>query len=312
MNKILNLIRESNSILLLTHEHPDGDAIGSVMAMYHVLNDMNKKVDVVIPTIPPVFDFLITKNILSKSDQNYDLVISLDCATKERLGQENDEFDGCEKKIVIDHHVSNSKYGDINHIEGNISSCCQVLYYLFKSWKINLTKVISEALITGLLTDTNGFSNDNVDKKSFLMVAELFDSGINFHNIYYNSLTKKSMAQHLLMKLATNRLEFFEDGKIVFTYITKEDFLNFNAKLGDHEGIVDIGRNIDGVEVSIFIREESEYHISLRSNGNVNVSNIAAKFGGGGHPLAAGAKSSNTFEETKKSLIDETIKELYK
>lgn len=313
MSEILKLINESNTILLMTHEQPDGDAIGSVMTFYHVLNNMNKTVDILIPEVPPVFGFLASINkVVDRSNKDYDLAIIVDCATKERIGQTNNEFNRCKMSIVIDHHISNTKYGNVNYVETNVSSCCQVLYYLLKSENFNFTKEIAEALITGMLTDTNGFGNDNVDRNTFMMTAELLDTGINFHNIYYNVLAKKNKAQVLLTKLTFDRLEILYDGKIAFSYITKNDFDNVGANVGDHEGLVDIGRNIEGVEVSIFVRENDGFRISFRSNGNVNVNKIATKFGGGGHTMAAGAKINASFEKTKKMLIDETIKELTK
>lgn len=312
-NSILDVINNSDSILLLTHEKPDGDAIGSVMAMYNVLKDMNKTVDVVIPEVPPVFNFLDSINkVVDKSNKKYDLVITCDCSTKERLGQLNNEFDNCKHSIVIDHHVSNTNYGEINYVDGSISSCCQIIYYLLKEWNINYTLEIGEALTTGMLTDTNGFANCNVDKNTFFMAAELLDTGIDFHNIYYTVLSKCNKAQHLLRKIVIDRLEFYADGKIAFSYITKEDLENVGALPGDHEGLVDIGRNIEGVEVSIFIREDDGYRVSFRSNGKVLVNSIASKFGGGGHDMAAGATIDASFEETKKMLLDETIKEFMK
>lgn len=311
MNNIIDLIKESDSILLMTHEQPDGDAIGSVMAFYYLLKDMNKTVDKLLLEAPHSFNYLTSINNTVDKD-NYDLGIIVDCSSKERIGQGNNEIDKCKKTIVIDHHISNTYYGDINHVEVNTSSCCQIIYYLFKSWKIKFTKEIAEVLILGMLTDTSGFANDNVDKKTFMMVAELLDTGVDFHKIYYNILSKKNKAQYLLTRLVFSRLELICDGKIAFSYITKKDLDDVGALNGDHEGLVDIGRNIEGVEVSIFVREDDGFRVSFRSNGNVLVNNIAAKFGGGGHNMAAGAKINGSLEETKKMLIEETIKELSK
>ena len=313
MNSIMDTIKESSSILLLTHENPDGDAVGSVMALYHVLSDMDKDVDFIIIDIPPVFSFLKSiDKVIPESNKEYDLAIVLDCSSKERISCNNNEFDRCKKSIVIDHHVSNTNYGTINHVEHNISSCCQVLYYLLKDWNIEITKDIAEALIVGVLTDTNGFGNIDIDKNTFLMAAELMDTGVNFNKLYYNVLSKKNMAQYLLTKITMDRLEFFENGKIAFSYITKDDIIKTGAKTGEHEGLVNIGRNIEGVEVSIFVREKEYYYISFRSNGNVSVNNIAARFGGGGHQNAGGAKAKGDFIDIKNKLIEETIKELNK
>ena len=313
MSNIYDEILNSNTILLLAHESPDGDAIGSLMGMYHMLINMNKKVDVVVPEMPETFLFLNSiETVNTKSDNEYDLTIVLDCASKERIGQTNNEFDRCKKSIVIDHHLSNKEFGDINYVEADTSSCCQVLYYLFKEWNINITNEMGEALAVGMLTDTSGFRNNNTNKKTFLMAAELADI-VDLHSIYYLVLSKKSMAQYLLMKMTLDRLELLDNGKIAFSYISEEDMANVGAKMGDHEGLVDLGRNIGGVEVSIFMRECADcYRISLRSNGLVNVNEIAKKFGGGGHKMAAGIKLTANFKETKESIIDAIKEELSK
>ena len=310
MNSIYDEIMQSKSILLLSHETPDGDAIGSVMGFYYMLKDCKKNVDAVIPEIPDTFSYLDKiDEVKRKSGKKYDLVIVVDCANKERIGQTNNEFSRCKKSLIIDHHISNTKYGDINHVEDNTASCSQVIYYLFKEWGIKITKRIGESLITGSLTDTSGFSNNNIDKNSFLMAAELMNI-VDVHKIYYLAVSKKSMPQYMLMKMTLDRLEMFEDGKIAFSYISNEDMENVGAKVGDHEGLVDIGRNIGGVMVSIFMREDNGYRISFRSNGLINVNEIAKKFGGGGHKMAAGAKIDGNFKETKDIVILETIKEI--
>ena len=314
MNDILDVINESNSILLLAHENPDGDAIGSLMSLFGLLKDMGKHVECVIPEIPETFFFLnrIDESI-KVSDKEYDLAIVVDTANIERIGQTNDELSRCKKIIVIDHHASNGYFGNINHVEEDISSCCQIIYYMLKQNKIDISNSVGEALATGMLTDTAGFRNDNVDKNTFLMAADLINLGVDLHKIYYLVLSKKSMAQYLLMKMTLDRLEMFCDGKIAFSYVSEEDMANVGAKLGDHEGLVDIGRNIGGVEVSIFMREcDDIYRISLRSNGLINVNEVAKKFNGGGHKMAAGIKASGKFSEIKESLIKAISEELSK
>lgn len=312
MNEMLRLITQSNNILVLTHESPDGDAIGSSMAMYHMLKDMNKMVDIVIPEIPETFMFLDDiQEVLMQSDKQYDLVIVLDCANKDRIGEINKEYSRCKKSIIIDHHMSNVGYGTICHVEPNTPACCQVLYYLFKNWNIKITREIGEALLSGMLTDTSGFRNNDTNKETFLMAAELADLNIDIHKIYYLVLSRKSMAQYLLMKMTLDRLELLEDGKIAFSYISEEDMSNVGAKMGDHEGLVDLGRNVGGVEVSVFMREDNgNYRISLRSNGKIDVNKVAQKFGGGGHKMAAGIKTTGNFKETKEHVIDAIKEEL--
>lgn len=308
-SKIFDLIKESNSILLLTHENPDGDAIGSVLAFYHYLKSINKSVDMVILNIPKVFSFLPSiDRVVDNTDKEYDLGIVLDCATRDRIAQREDLFSRCKNTVVIDHHVSNTNYGNLNMVEGNVSSCCQVVYYLFKDWNVSISREIAEALISGVLTDTIGFATNTVDADTFRMAADISELGINIYDIYNKILNTKSLAQYKLNKVAMDRLEFFCDGKIAYTYILENDFTKFDAVVGDHEGIVNIGRYIDGVLVSVFIREDNGWNISLRSTGSVDVSKIALVFNGGGHFMAAGAKVNGTLEETKENIINEIKK----
>lgn len=308
-SKIKSLIDNSNSILLLTHQSPDGDAIGSVLGMYHYLMSINKSVDMVVSDIPRVFNFLPSINkVVDTTNKEYDLGIVVDCASKERISQNDDLLSKCKKTLCIDHHISNTKYCDVNLIEGSVSSCSQVIYYLLKDFGVSFNKEMCESLMSGALTDTNGFSINTVDSDTFNMASEFCGLGIDIHSLYDKLLCKKTMSQHKLLLIGMERLEFLCDGKIAFTYILKEDFDNVGALLGEHEGIVDIGRNIDGVEVSIFIREDDGWTVSLRSTGVVDVSKVANVIGGGGHMMAAGGKLNGTFEETKEKLINEVKK----
>lgn len=311
-SKINDLINESKSVLLLTHVDPDGDAVGSVLAFYHYLSSINKSVDMVILDMPKVFDFLPSiDRIVDTTNKEYDLGIVVDCATKDRIGQNEDVFSKCKNTIVIDHHISNTNYGDLNYVQGDVSSCCQVIYYLFKEWNVDINREIGESIIAGVLTDTNGFGINSVDSNTFKLASEIKDFGIDIYNIYNKVLCVKTMSQYNLMKIGMDRLEFLENGKIAFTYILESDFDKVGAVLGEHEGIVDIGRNIDGVEVSIFIRENDGWTISLRSTGSVDVSKIALAIGGGGHLMASGAKLQGTFDEVKSKIIVETKKVMF-
>ena len=305
-SKINDLINNSKSILLLTHESPDGDAIGSVLAFYYYLISINKSVDMVILDVPKVFDFLpCIDRIVDNVDGFYDLGIVLDCASKERIGQKGDILSKCKNTIVIDHHISNTKYGDVNYVMGDISSCSQVVYYLFRDLDISISKEMGEAIITGVLTDTNGFGHCGVDGDTFKLACELNDIEVDIHSIYQKVLWTKTMSQYNLMKIGMDRLEFLCDRKIAFTYILEDDFINVGAILGEHEGIVDIGRNIDGVLVSIFIRENNGWSISLRSTGMIDVGKIALNLGGGGHRMASGGKLYGSFDEVKDKVINE-------
>ena len=313
LDEILEQIKKAESIVILTHETPDGDAIGSSLSMSLAIKDLGKNVDVIIPEYPRTFAFLPdADNIKKESDiKNYDLAISLDCATFKRLA-ENDYFENAKTKIVIDHHGSNTMYGDLNFVNPVSPACCEILAEIFQYYNIEITKNIGTCILTGIITDTGGFKYSGVTAETFEFAAELLQKGINISDIYRKVLDTKTKANFELRKRAIERTEFLEDGKVAFTYINTKDMEEVKAEPGDHEGLVELGRDVEGVEVSIFIRQEEEnkYKVSMRSNEYVNVSDVCIPFGGGGHPKAAGAKIEGTVEEVKNQLLAEVKKVL--
>lgn len=310
--EVIDIIKNSTNIAIVTHESPDGDAIGSSTAMYLILKKLNKEADLIIKEYSNVFNVV---NVLSKSIReprniNYDLVIVVDSAKIERVN-EADIIKKAKNVINIDHHISNNLFGTYNIVEGGSPACCQVLINLFKDLGITIDKEIATSLLVGIITDTNGFRNQSTNKETLIDVANMLDLGVNLSEIYMKVLSTNTLSQFELKKIADNRLEFFENGKIAFTYITEEDKRRVNAQIGDHEGIVDVGRCIEGVEVSIFLHEkDGMYKVSLRSNSYVNVSEIGLMFNGGGHFYASGFVSDLDLLDLKNKLIEEVAKRL--
>lgn len=196
-------------------------------------------------------------------------------------------------------------FADYNYVNPASPACAQILIIVLEALNIKINKEIGECLLTGIITDTGGFKYQGVSSETFQFVAWLMQSGVNVSNVYKKALQIKTKSSFELEKIAMNRLEFLEDGKIAFTYITKEDEISVNAETGDHEGIVEKGRDVEGVEVSVFLRqiEDKTYKISLRANEHVNVSDVAMVFGGGGHVKAAGCKINGTPEQIKTTLV---------
>lgn len=199
-------------------------------------------------------------------------------------------FENAKTKISIDHHGTNTMYADLNFVNPDSPACAQILIVILNYFNIEITKEIGTCILAGIITDTGGFKYSGVTAETFEFVAWLLNKGVNVSSVYRKVLQTRTKSNFELNRIASDRLEFFENGKIAFTYITKADEDLVNSETGDHEGIVDIGRDIEGVEVSIFIREvpDKGLKISLRSNEYVNVSDVALLFGGGGHPRAAG------------------------
>ena len=303
-------IETAQSIVVLTHENPDGDAMGCALAMYNALKQINKEVDVIIPEFSRCFNFLPGVNEIKRVGQKqYDLAIAVDCSDTKRLNGFVDYFEDAKVKVEIDHHGVNTMFADYNYVDPVAPACAQILVKVLPYWNIEITKEIGTCLLTGIITDTGGFKYSGVTAETFEFVAWLLQKGVNVSNVYRNVLQTVTRPSFELNRIARNRIEFYENGKIAFTYITKEDEKNVKAETGDYEGIVDIGRDVEGVEVSIFLREleKGGYKVSLRSNEYVNVSDICLMFGGGGHIKAAGCTISNgTLEQVRDKLIAQT------
>ena len=315
LDDILEKIKQADTIAIMAHETPDGDAIGSCLAMNAALKKLGKNPDVIIREVPKVFDFMPGRNEIKKDTnvEKYDLAISLDCADLKRVDG-SEYFENAKETIVIDHHGTNTMFGDINFINPASPACCQILIGMFQYFNIEIDKELGTCILTGIITDTGGFKYAGVTPETFEFTAELLEKGVNVAKIYKKVMDTKTKAYFELMKKITNRMEFLYDGKIAFTYLNNQDMKEANAEPGDHEGLVNIGRDIEGVEVSIFIRQKEEdentYKISMRSNEYVNVSDICMAFGGGGHERAAGALIEGTVEEIKEKIVKETAKKL--
>ncbi len=308
LDNILEQIKKAKSIVILTHENPDGDAVGSTLAMYEALKQLGKEnVDVIIPQYPRTYRFLPNVDTVKKEGQEiYDLAIALDCATIKMLNGWSNYFENAKTKIVIDHHGTNTMYGDFNYVNPDSPACTQILLTIFEYFGVEITNNIGKCILTGIITDTGGFQYGSTRPETFEFAARLLKSGINVSEIYKKSMNTKTRANFELRKRAIDRMEFLEEGKISFTYITKQDIEEIGATLDDHEGIVDEGRCIEGVEVSIFIREtEKGYKVSLRSNEYVNVSDICLIFGGGGHIHAAGCTVTMPLEQAKEKIVNQ-------
>lgn len=313
LDNIRDEIKKAKSIVILTHESPDGDAIGSSLAMYNSLKQLQKEVDVIIPTIPETFLFLpCAQEIKSEGRKEvYDLAIALDCGDVKRLNGFANYFEDAKVSINIDHHGSNTMFADFNFVNPDAPACCQILILVLESLGVNITKEIGTCLLTGIITDTGGFRYAGTTSETFEFTAWLLGIGVNVADTYRRVLEIKTKGNFALTKEAINQLEFLENGKIAFTYISKEEQRKAQAKPGDHDGLVDIGRTVEGVEVSVFLREDNGYYkVSLRSNSYVNVSDVCLMFGGGGHMRAAGCSIHATLAEVKEKIINEVKKHL--
>lgn len=313
LDEILVEIKKASSVVILAHEGPDGDAIGSSLALYHIINNMGgKRVDVLMKDYPANFKFLPgVENIKKETEmEKYDLAICLDCPDLYRVEESYQKyFEDAEVKVEFDHHTKNAMFGDFNIVNHVSPSTAQVLMTAFEYWGLEITKDILTCVMTGVITDTGGFKNSNITPETFELAGYALSKGINISKIYNITMMIITKNKFELQKLTQERLEFFADSKVAFTYLTLEDAARLELKEGDHDGIVEIGRCIEGVEVSIFLYEKANgYKASLRSNDYVNVAEVCSTFGGGGHIKAAGATMTKDLEESKNMIVSEVVK----
>ena len=309
LDDILVELKNAKTIVILTHESPDGDAISSSLSVMHALAQFGKNADVVIPEHAKDFDFLPgADQILNNGkEEQYDLAISVDCTDLKRLAGGKEYFETAKKTVEIDHHSVNAMFADYNYVDPVSPSCCQVLIGMFEYYGVEITKEIANCILTGMITDTGGFQWGGVTPETFEFAAELIRKGAKIKEICRKALRNKTKAHCKLERLVYDRLEFYEDDKIAISYITIEDNQNTGAKLGDEEGLTEMLRDIEGVEVAVLLKEKegkNGYKASLRSHETINVSEICLLLGGGGHPGAAGCFIPGTLEQAKTKILD--------
>lgn len=315
---IIDKINELDNFVITSHIAPDGDNIGSIVALGKFLENMNKNTTVILDdAIPQNLLFLTKYKNIVKSD-SFDCntkynIISLDCAEKGRLSIELEIFEKAELRINIDHHISNTAFGDINYILPDASSTCEVLFEILKQIdESKIDKKIATSLYTGISTDTGNFLFSSVDKDTFLAAAYLTEKGADRELVADEIYRSVDLNQRRLTQYALETLEVYEN--ISTMLISIEMLEKSGVNYEDAELVTNIPINTKGVSVGIAIKEKEKgfYKISFRSKGNIDVCKLAAKFGGGGHKNAAGCSIEGTYLEVKEKLLTETIEYLKK
>ncbi len=312
MEQLLNLIRQAESIAVITHTSADGDALGSSFAMALALKYMGKKVEVFLEEdVPKMLQFLPGQQLIGKpSEQSYDLVICLDTSDLARLGKRVWIYTHATRKITIDHHTTNNMEADGLWIDIKAAAVGEMVYLLIKALEVPISRDMAICLYTAIITDTGGFRYSNTRPESHLITAELLKMDIPFADIAKKVFEFVSHSKMVLMKKTLQNLTLYHGGKTAFSWIEHDDIHPVNAQNDDFEGLVNVGRNLEGVEVSLFLREESPGHYkgSLRANEYVDVAKIASLFSGGGHKRAAGFSMDGKLEEIRDRVLAEIEK----
>ncbi|MFA5035349.1 MAG: bifunctional oligoribonuclease/PAP phosphatase NrnA [Candidatus Margulisiibacteriota bacterium] len=315
LEQIKELLRKANTVLVAGHSDPDGDSIGSMLGLGQLLERQGKTVSYLcVDAVPRVYSFLPGTDKVKKNvpfNQTFDAMFVVDSSDLSRIGDKTTDFRAIAKKIVnLDHHPDNTQFGDINCV-GSASSAAEVVFDLAVYLKLPFDKQVAECLYVGLITDTGNFRYENTSVKTFRMAAELMEFGINTHDITTRIYDTRTVKAVKMAAMALANIQFAGDGKICWAAITSDMMEQVGAMGEDVVGIVDHLRSIEGVEVAIFFREkDGVIKMNFRSKNRVNVSEIARKFGGGGHIKAAGAGMPGPIEKVEALVIAETEKHL--
>lgn len=319
LNNIIETIKGAKKSLVLAHQNPDGDTLGSMLAVGALLRQLGHKVDhSVSDPVPEVYKFLpYTDLVKSPNDSfllsDYDLAFSLDCGSVKRLGKAQVLWAKAKSTINIDHHISNEKFATLNWIEPNATSTGQVVYWLANAMKLKVTKEIATLLYTTLLTDTNCFANSNTNADALNWGAELIKLGADHENVYRKAFLEKPFKTVKIFSIGLNNLTLCENPEIAWTYVNSKDMKAFSATGEDTEDIVDYVMRTKGVKVGVFFREdEKETKVSLRSVTDFDVSKIAMLLGGGGHRRAAGINIKLPLKEAQDLVLNKVIEEYKK
>jgi phosphoesterase RecJ-like protein len=344
--KTVELINKSSNVLLTTHTRPDGDACGCITAISETLTTLGKNVKILLLSELPVwYEFLFeqkpeifnkkttqlqlnahkdTKLLLSQNhsiQDNWcwaDLIVIVDTNTYNQLPEFDKYLKQSERAVlVIDHHVTPESSvedrieGNVRLIDNSAAATALIVFDLLKYAGWPITKKIAEALFVAVSTDTGWFQFDNTNSRVLQVCAELIDAGANPSRMYRDLYQNFSLQRFKLMITMLSTLELHIDGHFAVQYLTQQDFKKTGAKFSDTENLIDECRRISGVEAAALFVEQADGRIkvSLRSRNAIDVCKIAAKFGGGGHKMAAGAHLPGPIENAKKFIYQQIEQE---
>jgi len=314
--RLIECIKKNRNFILAAHENPDGDALGSVLALRLILEKMGKKVEVAIDpaAVPSKYDFLPGVNRL-KSKVNLQtpfVFVALECGSQSRLGVTQNLVDKASIFVNIDHHPDNDNFGDINVVNPESAAVCALIFQLANRLRIDLDYSIALCLYVGVITDTGRFQYSNTTPQILQIAKELLTYGLDPYQIFRKIFENQTLNSVKLFSLVIDRLEFDEKSKVISSYLTRKDFDKIKIEYHETENYIDFLRAVKDVEAAVFLKEitEGTFRVGLRSTGRVNVGEIARLFQGGGHSLAAGFSSQEDREKIVATIRERVIADL--
>lgn len=309
---IAAVLKSKNKVAISSHIMPDGDSIGSMLSLYNALKGEGK--DVVCycsDSLPDVYSFLPgyseIKIYSGDPGEEYDIFAVLDCGSTDRTGKCSSLKGCCHQVINIDHHATNSDFGDLNLVETSASSTGELIYHVLKQMGISISRDIACCLYTAILTDTGCFKYSNTTEETHRIAGELIRSGIDFgaiHSEIYNNYNYKDLK---FLGKAIGSIELYGSGKIAYMQLDRDDINGVRLEDINTSDFINYARDIKGVEVAAFVKEgdEGEFRVSFRSKKIVDVREVCEKFGGGGHTRAAGCTIRGTASDVKSTVLQE-------
>jgi bifunctional oligoribonuclease and PAP phosphatase NrnA len=316
MQAVLAAIRKHDRYLVASHENPDGDALGSLLATHLALQQLGKDSTMFLPgqaPLPGEYTFLDLDSLHREppADHAERVLFAVDCAKEERLGPDPSLLELAPLTIDIDHHHDNTRFGDVNLIVPDASSTGEIMSDVFRELGVEITPEIAEPLYVALVTDTGRFQYANTSPKSLRLAADLIEAGADWHKVFQTVYENVQFAKLKLLARALERAEVYAGGRLVVSYLRKDDFAEVGAAEPYSEGIIDYLRAVEGAMVAALIREPPRgdgplHRVSLRASvDEIDVSVIARKSDGGGHRQAAGFSSELPLDELKRFIVEE-------
>ena len=311
IRRVKAAIKKFNKFLITSHINSEADAIGSQVAMASLLRKLGKVAVMLDDSpVPSLLQFIKGTEEISKEmphDFDYQAVIILDSPDLTRIGRVNEYIKKDAVIINIDHHISNINFGKFNWVEPEFSSAGEMVYDLFKAFKVKIDMDDAIALYAAIMTDTGSFRYSNTSSKTHRIAAELIDIGVKPYEMHTKIYETSSVQDTNLLGESLQTMKLTEDGKIAWLWVTKEMLKKTKASLEGTEGIINFARSIGGVEIAVLFREtgtEDRVKASFRSKGKVDVNKLAGLFGGGGHPTASGCTVFGKIEDVEKKVLE--------
>jgi len=316
LEQVIEALSTGERFLITTHEGPDGDALGSTLALHQALTQLGRDSVMFLAEkefpLPVEYRFLPLQEVFHEppADLSDRTVIFLDCGNIDRMPI--DWLRDGSQMLNIDHHHDNTRFADINLVDVEASSTAEIVFEIVKRLGVEVTESIAQALYVGLITDTGMFMYENTDARTHRVAAELIESGVDVNGIFRRLYERVPEAKLKLIARALGRIDRRLDGALSTTYLSADDYAATGADETLTEGIIDFVRGIEGTSVAAVVRDKPDSQrearkVSLRStDGSVDVSVIARKMGGGGHRRAAGFSTDQSYDELVEFLSDET------